>query len=452
MLLASITLMITAACSNVALPVAAPTNFDTNQDEFAYVASVDIDKSITKAELEAAYGGSVVVFKPDAGFAVLGFETADTLSTLTLSNNQNTYSSPAVQAAGVSGNGWDAWAGGHGAWSGGHGAWSGGWDAWAGGHGAWSGGHGAWSGGHGAWSGGELNGTPMDNYAMWTQIGLPEAHSALARNLGEGVTVAVIDTGVDTSHPVLAANVVPGWNFVDNDSNPQDVLGGSGSGHGTAVAGIILQVAPKASIMPLRTLDENGYGDTDDVTEAVIWAIDNGANVINLSLGSVEDDTVLEQAMQYATNAGVYIVSSAGNEGRQDRLTFPARRGRGSGKLSELLVSVGSVNTSDVKSEFSNYGKDLEMVAPGENIFTTFPNGQITYATGTSFASPIAAGTIALGLGENTKNRDKGDMAKKMVEKVDKIDKVPGNKRYGKEIGKGRLNIPEYLKKVGVGK
>jgi len=439
MLLASITLFVLAACSNVS---PTPTLQET---EFSSVASVEIPADTTQAELEALYGGTAFVFRPEAGFAVLGFSADQAaLTTLSTDPSENIFATPEITAAG-----WDAWAGGHGAWSGGHGAWSGGHGAWSGGHGAWSGGWDAWAGGHGAWSGGnQATSTFSQNLDIWDQINLPEAQ-ALAPNLGSGVKIAVIDTGIDLNHPAFAGKLAPAseWkDFVDGDSYPQEVQG-SNYGHGTGVAGVILQVAPNVTILPLRVLDGDGVGDTDDVVAAMDWAIQKGADIINLSLGATVDDEALHTMIEYAFDQKVFVMASAGNA-NTEAPTFPARRAA-SGPVSEYTVGVGSVSVNDIKSPFSNYGDSLELMAPGERIYTVAPDESIGYWSGTSFATPIVTGALALGIGETDDPKQFANELSRTIVKInDKNTDYFGDKRYNKKLGKGRLDVEAFLDKV----
>ena len=423
--LLGMTALLLAACSMTQAPQA------ESQSEFSQITSIDIQPGTTQAELAATYGASVILMDAEEGFAVLGFSAKEgTLTTLSTDRNQDTFSSPELDAQGAK-------------------AWAGGAKAWAGGAKAWAGGAKAWAGGAKAWAGGVPTYTPLDNYRFWEQIGLYEAHTNLAPHLGEGVTVAVIDTGVDLKHPIFADRLVDGWDFIDNDDLPQEEGLGVNYGHGTAVAGIVLQVAPLAKIMPLRILDSDGAGDTDDLVLAINWALENGADVINVSLGSSENSKPVERILQKAKNREVAIVTSAGNSGDKN-VTFPANSAVKGGKFSDTLISVGSVNDKDEKSSFSAYEKDkVEMAAPGESIFTAYPDGRVTYSNGTSFAAPMVSGALALALGEPNLDKKTKDLPKIVTEKVmDKLYKVEANRDYKDALGKGRLDLEKFLKDV----
>lgn len=357
------TLAFLTACSTTTAPQA-------NTEPY-YIASVKIDKTATESQVKAQFGGSIISFKPEAGFAILGLsKTEGELTTLDTALNQNAFASPEVSAAGYS-----AWAGGFSAWAGGFSAWAGGWSAWAGGS--------------------SIPQAPIENDSYWKQIQLYRAQ-AISKNFGQGITVAVIDTGLDLSHSMFQGRLSSSssWkDYVDGDNNPAEVSGGNGYGHGTGAAGIILQVAPKAKIMPIRVLASDGKGDLDNVISAIIWAADHGANIINLSLGSNEYSNALQLATDYAGSKGVYVVASAGNNGTQNGTTYPARMTYwGNSKL----FGVGSVQSNALLSTFSAFGDGLFVSAPGEGIVSAYPGSKLAKFTGTSFAAPLLTGALAL--------------------------------------------------------
>jgi subtilisin family serine protease len=215
-------------------------------------------------------------------------------------------------------------------------------------------------------------------------------------NTGSGVTVAVIDTGVDRDHPDLAPNLIAGWDFVSNDNNPQD-----DNGHGTMTSGVIgavtnngtgvAGVAWNARIMPIKVLDANGFGDDADIADAVYWAIDHGATVINLSLGGPGASFALDQAISAAIDSNIVVVAAAGNSGTREP-SFPA--------AFPGVLAVSATDHGGQYAAFSNYGWWVSLAAPGINVRTTAlaPGAAAAYAdgTGTSFSSPIVAGVAAL--------------------------------------------------------
>ena len=379
-LVALLGFLLLAACSQTPTPQVTDKN-----SNFESVATVQISPTDTRASLEAEYGGKVVLFNPQAGLAMLGFSGSD-FTTLTTSSNQGAFGTPEVTAAGKG-----AWGGGSGAWAGGKGAWGGGWGAWGGGWGAWGSGSSTTA----------IPALPSENRAVWRSNKLPQAQ-ALSKNFGAGVKIAVLDTGIDLNHPMFSGRLAPSseWkDFVDNDVTPQEVAGSS-YGHGTAVAGVILQAAPRATILPLRVLNGEGVGDTDKIAAAIDWAIQKGAKVINLSLGA-DSEGVLYPMITYAASRNVLVVASAGNTATYNGITFPARMTYWGGGIYTRLFGVGSVDSNDVVSSFSNYGWDLSGFAPGENLATAYPGSQMVAASGTSFATPLYSGAFALALSEN---------------------------------------------------
>ncbi len=204
---------------------------------------------------------------------------------------------------------------------------------------------------------------------------------------GCGVTVAVIDTGVELTHTDLAANIVSGYDFVNDDSSAND-----DNGHGTHVAGIIssinngagtVGVAHCSKIMPLKVLNADGYGYVSDVASAVYYAADNGANIINMSLGTTSDSDVLRSAVDYASRRGVLIISAAGNNYGQGCL-YPAKYAG-----SKCVMATDQDNRL---ATFSNVGGDVS--APGVSIYSAYKGNSYVYLSGTSMAAPHVAGAV----------------------------------------------------------
>ncbi len=266
-----------------------------------------------------------------------------------------------------------------------------------------------------------------------TAIRLAGSHSA--GTTGAGI-VAIIDTGVDPHHPLLAGSLVPGYDFVheaageasewtDLDGSLVNILDGStvsildqqsvvslnGStvaildqdsanamnpgqlpaafGHGTMVAGLVHLVAPTAKIMPLKAFKADGSSNVFDVVRAINYAVEHGARVINMSFSATAASPEIAHAINIATSRGVVCVASAGNLG-QETLVYP-------GALRNVL-GVGSTTTGNppTRSVFSNYGDALvSLGAPGEGVITTYPGGGYAGAWGTSFSAPLTAGAAA---------------------------------------------------------
>ncbi|WP_045233659.1 S8 family serine peptidase [Deinococcus pimensis] len=394
-----------------------------------YAVTVPIDARSSVSSLERRYGGDVTLFSQKAGFAVVrvGAQTAERLrgrggmSVLsedgaTLEPNSGTYR---VRPSGST-------------------IWAGGSTIWAGGSTIWAGGSTIWAGGSTIWAGGQYGPVP-GNSGAWTQIGLDRVHAGFgALAVHKRVRVAVIDTGIDLAHPAFTNILAPAGDmrdFVDGDAVPQETgaPGDVGYGHGTNVAGIVLQIAPNAEVLPLRVLDGNGVGDTDEVAAAIVHAVDHGAKVINLSLGSDTPTTAVTNALQYAADHDVYVVAAVGNEGRQGA-NYPAAQSQTPGTLGDHLVGVGSVGASGARSAFSNYGAGTEIVAPGENIVSAAPNGLQGAWSGTSQATPAVAGALALALGSDKVNP--GLLTPALLSSADTSNPA---------AGAGRLDLPRFL-------
>ncbi|EFM09007.1 peptidase S8 and S53 subtilisin kexin sedolisin [Paenibacillus curdlanolyticus YK9] len=207
-----------------------------------------------------------------------------------------------------------------------------------------------------------------------------------------GMIVAVIDTGVDSDHPDLIANLIPGYNTIDNTTNTEDI-----HSHGTHVSGIIAAsmnngqgisgIAPSSAIMPLKAMNDGGTGSSLDVIEAIQWATDHGAKIINMSLGFSSYSQAMQDAVNYANSMGVLVVAAAGNN-NSSAASYPAA-------LANVL-SVVATDTNNAKASFSNYGTTVDISAPGTEILSTVPGGGYEYKQGTSMASPVVAGGAAL--------------------------------------------------------
>ncbi|MEL4106126.1 S8 family serine peptidase [Oscillospiraceae bacterium WX1] len=214
------------------------------------------------------------------------------------------------------------------------------------------------------------------------------------------IIVAVVDSGVDASHPDLQGNVLAtGYNFVDNNTDTSDV-----NGHGTMIAGIIAATVDNTAgiagatqnclILPVRVLDANGNGTVANMAAGIRYAADNGARVINLSLGCPSYDKALEDAVNYADALGVVVVAASGNTG--GAVQYPA--------ACTNAIAVGAVTNAGAFASYSNYGEKQALVAVGSSVFTTnFSAGKHGYAvaTGTSFAAPFVSALAALVLSEN---------------------------------------------------
>jgi subtilisin family serine protease len=209
---------------------------------------------------------------------------------------------------------------------------------------------------------------------------------------GKGVTVAVIDTGCDIDHPDIKNNIVQGKNFIEKDKDPIDR-----NGHGTHVAGTIaaenngigmVGVAPDAKIMPVKALKDDGSGDIQTVVSAILWSVDNNADLITMSLGSPNPHPDLESAINYAASKGVIIFCAAGNSGEQTDIMYPAKFNH--------TIAIGAIDKDLKRTEFTCSGETLDFLAPGHEILSCVPGGNYASMSGTSMSNPFAVGCAAL--------------------------------------------------------
>ena len=268
-------------------------------------------------------------------------------------------------------------------------------------------------------------GTEVEYRAQWAPqaMRLPEAQT---RSTGQGVRVAVLDTGVDLTHPALAGRLLPGFDYVDNDPDPSETgtAANKAYGHGTHVAGLIALAAPDAKIMPLRVLNADGSGNVWSLAAALLHAVDpdgnpatdDGAHVINLSLGTLSkakffstlsqllscnppddlnplhdmtDAGYSDDKARCQAGNGALLVAAAGNGASSREKQYPAAAGEYG------LLPIGASDATRQMAGFSNFGNWIGAAAPGDFITSSVPGGYATWS-GTSMAAPLAAGTAAL--------------------------------------------------------
>lgn len=232
---------------------------------------------------------------------------------------------------------------------------------------------------------------PLAQTTDWSlnKLGIPNIHTAGLT--GKGIKVAVVDTYCSPTHPDLVGAIVKNINVT---SEPTTV---AQNGHGQGVAGCIgarnnsigvLGIAPGCQIVAIKAMRESGSGLMTEIVKGIDAAIAENVQIINLSLGTSSDEPSLKAAVKRATDKGILVVCAAGNDGQADSVNYPARY--------ELAIAVAATNASGNVSAFSSQGWDVDLAAPGERILTTWKNNTYATVSGTSFASPICAGVLAL--------------------------------------------------------
>ncbi|MCH7786812.1 MAG: peptidase S8, partial [Chloroflexi bacterium] len=281
-----------------------------------------------------------------------------------------------------------------------------------------------------------------------------EAYDLLGGSFSGSAVVAVIDTGIDPNHPDLNGKIVAGYDFLDDDNDPTDTYG-----HGTHVAGISLAetnnatgtagvgYSPSIKVMPLRVCDQNGCP-TSAIVNAIYHAADNGADVINMSIGGTIKSRAEESAVNYAWSKGLVIVASSGNDG-MNKVSYPAKF--------KKVIAVGSTDWNDVRAPYSNGGKDLDVVAPGGRmdklhdkggIYSTMPTYPVYLTTqygysqgydqlqGTSMAGPQVAGLAALLIAQDP-SRSNATVRSIIESTTDDL----GASGFDNDYGYGRVNV-----------
>ena len=209
---------------------------------------------------------------------------------------------------------------------------------------------------------------------------------------GKGVKVAVVDTGCDFDHPDIKANIIDGINFVDKNKDPLD-----DNGHGSHCAGTIaaqnngigmVGVAPDSKIMPVKVLNGDGNGSLQAIINGIVWAADNEADFISLSLGAPSNSENLDNAIKYATSKGSVIFCAAGNNGPDTDIMYPAK--------SENTIAIGAIDKNLQRTQFTCSGDTLDFLAPGHDILSCTPGGGYALMSGTSMSTPFAVGCAAL--------------------------------------------------------
>ncbi|MEK1828916.1 S8 family peptidase [Priestia megaterium] len=223
-------------------------------------------------------------------------------------------------------------------------------------------------------------------------VNIVQAPQIWSETQGEGIKVAILDTGIDPNHPDLVPNIKNAINFTT--TNTSDFI--DRQGHGSHCAGIIaacdndfgvVGVAPKAELYIAKVLGDNGSGSIQAIVDGVNWAIEQGVDIISMSLGCSEDPGyAFHDAFRRAHEAGIVIVAASGNE--NTHVGWPA--------VYEETIAVGAMDQAFNRAAFSNFGNELDIIAPGVDIISTYKNGSYARLSGTSMATPIVSGVVAL--------------------------------------------------------
>jgi thermitase len=267
-------------------------------------------------------------------------------------------------------------------------------------------------------------------YASQWHLPKIQAPTAWEASTGEGITVAILDSGVESTHPDLVNNLVPGWNVVNNNSDTSPVMY-----HGTSVAGVVAatsnnatgvaSIAWNAMIMPIRITNEsNGVASWSNMAEGFLWAADHGADVANLSYGLSSNSSTINNAAQYLRSKGGLAVVAAGNNNLDRGFSD-----------NPYLITVAATTSSDARASYSNFGDNIDVAAPGSSIYTTYINGGYKSVSGTSIATPTTAGVVALIMAANPR------LSPDEVEGILEDSAVDlGDAGWDPKFGHGRVN------------
>ncbi len=265
------------------------------------------------------------------------------------------------------------------------------------------------------------------------RIGITELKNKTATG-NERVIVAVIDTGVDYTHPFLKGRMVQGYDFVADDTDPMDV-----HFHGTHIAGIIADTTPaNVKIMPIRVMDEEGRGYDSDIAKGIRYAVDNGADIINLSFVGQGYSQYLADTIQYALSNNVLVIAAAGNEKADTSDYYPASE--------QKIIVVSATDRHDRIAQFSNTGSSIDVSAPGVDIVSTIPQQKFGSASGTSMAAPYVSGVAAM-LKLDDPKREIPELERLLKIYVDDLGTIGWDPLYGEGI----VNVTDYTSSPGNG-
>jgi subtilisin len=286
--------------------------------------------------------------------------------------------------------------------------------------------------------------TSIEYSSSWGLQDIEAEPVHLSNYTGKGVKIGVLDTGIDYKHPDLAANYKGGHDFINNDDDPMD-----DNGHGTHVAGIlaaarngegVVGVAPDAELYAVKVSDSKGKGSFSGLVEGINWAIENHMDIVTMSITGEGGSMALAKAVHTAYGDGLILVAAVGN-GDGEGVLFPAAY--------KEVIGVGSVNEDNTLSSFSLTGSEVEIVAPGSAIKSTWPGGQYQLSSGTSMATPFVTGAIALLLGSDERewsytgavNGDGKWTNDEVREVLETTAKDLGDKGKDNSFGYGLLNL-----------
>ncbi|MBD3236055.1 MAG: S8 family serine peptidase [Candidatus Eisenbacteria bacterium] len=304
--------------------------------------------------------------------------------------------------------------------------------------------------------------------SLTQRIGLAEAHEM---SRGAGVVVAVLDTGIDPDHIAFEGIISPdGYDFIDEDDQPWETANGidedgdgtadEGFAHGTMVAGIVALVAPEATLLPIRVLNDEGLGTVYTVTRGILYAHEQGADVFNMSFGIPMTIPTMWPEIEMAADAGAILVSGAGNEDREEPPYYPG--------IDPRVFMVTALDSADAKADFASYHEEVFVGAPGVGVLSAYPGNEWGLGAGCSFAAPFVSGEAALilemlpyydpphgggegeGEGEDEDDDEDGDDYERLEESICdsafEIDDIPGNEAYEDMLGAGRIYLPDALR------
>ncbi|MEM7305448.1 MAG: S8 family serine peptidase [Planctomycetota bacterium] len=287
-----------------------------------------------------------------------------------------------------------------------------------------------------------------EKYYDQPAVPLLGVEAAYAQLIGTPTVVAVIDTGIDPTHPMLASNLFSlGIDLVDPAGAALDLGDGIDSdhdglvdeavGHGTHVAGTIVLMHPDALVLPIRALDSDGNGTAFDVAQGIIEAVLAGADVINLSLGMSGPSAAVQAALELADEAGVDVLASAGNTGGQ--VLYPAAY--------PDAAAVTAVDGLDVKASFAAYGLSVTFAAPGVEIYSTMPGGAYAWWSGTSMATAVASGAVSLIRALEQDSSLEPDAVDAVEESSAPLDEL--NPGFEGLLGEGRIDLAAASSSLG---